>query len=144
MIKNITFQNYRPVSLLLVCGNFLEKLIFNGILKFFSENGLILSNQSGCNPGGSNVNQLSSIVHDIYKYLDYGFDVRGVFLDNLKAFNKIQHYDVWLKLKQNSKCQADIFQLLAELKLIKKFKLIMSLYFPHFYPCSIMGLRKWR
>ena len=91
------------------------------MLKFFSENGLILSNQSGCNPGGSNVNQLSSIVHDIYKFLNYGFDVRGVFLDNLKAFDKIQRYDVWLKLKQNSKCQADmaIFELLAELKLIK-------------------------
>ena len=34
-------------SVLSVRGNFFEKLIFNGMLKFFSENGPISSNQSG-------------------------------------------------------------------------------------------------
>ena len=36
-----------------------------------------------------------------YKSLDCGYDVRGHFLDNLKAFDKIQHNGVLFKLEQN-------------------------------------------
>ena len=31
------FKNYRPVSLLLICGKMFEKLIFNEMFKFFIE-----------------------------------------------------------------------------------------------------------
>ena len=34
-------KNYRPVSLLPICGKIFEKLIFNEIFKFFNENNLI-------------------------------------------------------------------------------------------------------
>ena len=40
-------QNYRPVSLLPICGKILERLMFNGMLEFFIENKLISSSQSG-------------------------------------------------------------------------------------------------
>ena len=42
-----TLKNYCPVSLLPICGKILEILIFNEMFKFFIENELILSNQSG-------------------------------------------------------------------------------------------------
>ena len=34
-------KNYRPISLLLVCGKIFEKLIFIEMFKFFIENDLI-------------------------------------------------------------------------------------------------------
>ena len=72
-------KNYRPISLLPVCGKIFEKLIFNEMFKFFIENDLISPNQSGFKPGDSCINQLLSITHDIYKSFDCGYEVRGVF-----------------------------------------------------------------
>ena len=42
-----------------------------------------------------------SITHDIYQSLDQGYEVRGVFLDISKAFDKVWHKGLIHKLKQN-------------------------------------------
>ena len=68
---------------------------------FFKENDLISSNQPGFKPGDSCINQLLSITHDIYQSLDQGYEVRGVFLDISKAFDKVWHKGLIHKLKQN-------------------------------------------
>ena len=59
------------------------------MFSFFIENGLISQNQSGFKPGESCINQLLSITHEIYKLFDDGWEVRGVFLDISKAFDKV-------------------------------------------------------
>ena len=51
-------KNYRPVSLLPVCGKVFERLIFNEIFSFLLENNLVSPNQSGFKPGDSCINQL--------------------------------------------------------------------------------------
>ena len=84
-------KNYRPVSLLPICGKISEKSIFNEMFKFFIENELISLNQSGFKPSDSYINQLLAITHEIYKSFDKGFEVRGVFLDTSKAFEKVWH-----------------------------------------------------
>ena len=58
-------------------------------------------NQSGFKQRDSCINQLLSITHDIYQSLDQGYEVRGVFLDNSKAFDKVWHKGLIHKLKQN-------------------------------------------
>ena len=63
--------------------------MFNELLNFFIENKLISSNQSGFKPGDSSINQLLSIIHEIYESLDVGLEVRSVFLDISKAFDKV-------------------------------------------------------
>ena len=93
--------NYCPVSLLPICGKIFEKLIFNEMFKFFNENNLISPKQSGFKPGDSCINQLISITHEIYEALDAGFEVRSVFLDISKAFDKVWHEGVLFKLSQN-------------------------------------------
>ena len=70
------------------------------MLTFFIENDLISSNQSGYKPEGSSINQLLSTAHEIQKSLDCGYDVKGGFFDNLKAFGKFQVNGVVLKLKK--------------------------------------------
>ena len=68
---------------------------------FFIENDLISQHRFGFKPGGSCINQLLSITHEIYQSFDEDFDVRGVFLDISKAFDKVWHDGIIFKLKQN-------------------------------------------
>ena len=94
-------QNYRPVSLLPICGKILERLMFNEMFEFFIENKLIYSSQSGFKPGDSCINQLLSITHEIYSSFDEGLEVRSIFLDIAKAFDKVWHDGIIFKLTQN-------------------------------------------
>ena len=59
------------------------------MFSFFIENDLISQNQSSFKPTDSCINQLLSITYEIYKSFDDGWEVRGVFLDVLKAFDKV-------------------------------------------------------
>ena len=68
---------------------------------FFTENNLISPNQSGFSPGDSCFNQLPAIIHEMYKSFDEGFEVRGVFLGISKAFDKVWHEGLLLKLNQS-------------------------------------------
>ena len=67
----------------------------------FYKNNLICHNQSRFKPGDSSINQLLSITHEIYQSFDDGLDVRGVFLDISKVFDKVWHKSLIYKLKQN-------------------------------------------
>ena len=64
--KQIT-NNYRPVSLLLTCWEIFEKIIFNSLYEYAKENKLLSVRQSGFRSNDSCVNQLLSIVHNLYK-----------------------------------------------------------------------------
>ena len=58
------------------------------MFNFFTENNLISPNQSRFRPGDSCVNQLLAITKEIYKSFDERFEVRRVFVDISKAFDK--------------------------------------------------------
>ena len=93
-------KNYRPISLLSIFGKIFERIIYNNIFEYLTTNKLISDNQSGFKTGDSCINQLLSITHKIYHSLDNGLEVRGVFLDISKAFEKVWHEGVILKLNQ--------------------------------------------
>ena len=65
------------------------------------ENNLISENQSGFKPGDSCINQLLAITHEIFSSFDDNYEVRGVFLDISKAFDKVWHEGIIHKLKRN-------------------------------------------
>ena len=97
-------KNYRPVSLLPICGKIFERLIYNEVYPYLIDTNLI-SYLSGFKGGDSCINQLLSITHKIYKSFDEGFEVRGVFLDMFKAFDRVWHDDdLTFKLQQNYCC----------------------------------------
>ena len=87
--------------LLPVCDKILERIIYNKMFEFFSENELISLNQSGFKPGESCIIQLLCITHDIFRSLDNGLKTRGVFLDISKTFDKVWHEGLLFKLQQN-------------------------------------------
>ena len=94
-------KNYRPISLLPVSTKMFERLLYESMFKFFTDNNLISQNQSGFKPGDSSTNQLLSITYQIYKWFDDGHEVRSLFLDMCKAFDKVWHRGLIFKLKQN-------------------------------------------
>ena len=84
-------NNYRPISLLPICGKMLEKIIFNNLYSYLNANNLITKNQSGFRPGDSTTNQLLFLVDEIHQAFEdtKSLEVRAVFLDISKAFDKV-------------------------------------------------------
>ena len=94
--------NYRPISLLPIFGKMLEKLIYDSLYSHLISHELLNPNQSGFRPGDSTVNQLLSITHTIFKAFDCNppLDVRSVYLDISKAFDRVWHDGLICKLKR--------------------------------------------
>ena len=94
-------SNYRPISLLPLCGKIFEKIVFDQVYAFLDSNRLISTRQSGFRPGDSCIYQLISITSDIYKNFENQDETRAVFLDISKAFDKVWHEGLLHKLKSN-------------------------------------------
>ena len=86
-----SIKNYRPISLLPICGKMFEKIIFNNLYRYLNTNNLITRNHSGFRPDDSATNQLLFLVDEIHQPFDdrNSLEVRAVFLDISKAFDKV-------------------------------------------------------
>ena len=71
---------------------------------FFLKNNLLSPNQSIFRPEDSYINQLLSINHEILSAFDIRLEVREIFLDISKAFDKVWHDGLIFKLRQNGIC----------------------------------------
>ena len=96
-------ENYRPISILPICGKLLERIIYNNLYNFLEKNNILNINQSGFRSGDSCVNQLLSITYKIFHSFNANpsQEVRRVFLDISKAFDKVWHDGLIHKLKCN-------------------------------------------
>ena len=120
-----SLENYRPISLLPICSKIFEPLIYNKMFTFFNENNLTTPNQSGFRPGDSCVNQLLAITHEIYNSFDDGFEVRRVFLDIPKAFDKVWHEGLLFKLNQNG-ISGNLLKLLRDFLSCRKQRVVLN------------------
>ena len=92
--------NYRPISLLSSIGKVMEKIIHKHMFNYFNDHSIITCLQSGFVPGDSTVNQLVDIYNTFCKALDNGLEVRAVFCDISKAFDRVWHKGLIYKLKR--------------------------------------------
>ena len=102
MLKLCTHSICKPLTLLFGnCGKLMEKLMFNSIFNFIDARNMLSVHQSGFRPGDSCVHLLISIVHEIYDVFDANpsLEVRGIFLDISKAFDRVWHKGLLYKLK---------------------------------------------
>ena len=70
-------------------------------MDFLEVNNLLNSNQSGFRPNDSCDSQLLSIFRDIYSSFDChpSLEVRGIFLDISKAFDRVWHEGLLYKIQ---------------------------------------------
>ena len=71
---------------------------YNSVFAFFTQNNLTTPNQSGFKTGNSGFKQLISITLEIYKSFDDDNEIREVFHDISKAFDKVWQNDISGKL----------------------------------------------
>ena len=93
--------NYRPIYLLPIFGRIFENIIFNKIYNFLLEENLLNPNQHSFFPSDSSINQLLAITYEIFEAFDWNppLEVRLVFLDISKAFEKVWYEGLLYKLK---------------------------------------------
>ena len=92
-------SNYRPISLLCCISKILEKLVFKKLFEHFQANSILSPLQSGFTPGDSTINQLVHIYDFFCKSVDSGKEVRAIFCDISKAFDRVWHRGLLLKLE---------------------------------------------
>ena len=90
--------NYRPISFLSTVSKVLEKIVHKYLFNFFRDNNVITAFQSGFVLGDSTVNQLIDIYNTFCKALDEGKEVRVIFCDISKAFDRVWHKGLLLNL----------------------------------------------
>ena len=81
-----------------ICSKIFERIIYNNTYKYLIDNNYISQNKSGFKSGDSCITQLVSITGDILNSLDEDLEVRGVFPDISKAFDKVWHDGLIYKL----------------------------------------------
>ena len=92
-------DNYRPVSLLSIIGKVMERIIHKHVHNFFLSTNFISPFQSGFSPGDSTTNQLLFLYNSFMRAVDEGKEVRVVFCDISKAFDRVWHRGLIQKLK---------------------------------------------
>ena len=90
-----------PISLLHIFEKIFQTVIDNSLFRYFINNKLFTSCQSGFLSGNSCVSQLLSIINEIQTAFDENptADLRGVFSNISQAFDKIWHDGLLYTLK---------------------------------------------
>ena len=102
-----------------------ERLIYNEVYPYLIDNNLISSHQSGFTGKDSCINQFLSSTHEIYKSFDEGFEVRGVFLDISKVFDRVWHDGLIFKLQENG-ISGKLLLLLKEFLKSRKQRVVLN------------------
>ena len=92
-------SNYRPISLLCYLGKLMERCMHKHIYNYLKQNHVISPYQSGFQSGDSTINQLVYLNNKFLQALDEGKEVRVVFCDVSKAFDRVWHKGLLFKLK---------------------------------------------
>ena len=101
LIRRTMLIKYRPIRLFPIFAKIFEMIIFTSMFEYFIGNELFTVCQSGFLPDDSCTSQLLSIIHEMQKSFDESptIDVRGIFLNISKAFDKVWHKGFIYKLK---------------------------------------------
>ena len=92
-------ENYRPVSLTSVICKLLERLIKDHMVDFLVKHKLLNSSQHGFFKARSCLTNMLCFLEEITKWIDVGSPLDIIYLDFQKAFDKVPHQRLLLKLK---------------------------------------------
>ena len=92
-------SNYRPISLTSIIGKVMETIIRNNLMKHMETNNLFSKEQHGFRKGGSCVTQLHEVLEDWTDKLDKKQEIDVIYFDFEKAFDRVPHKRLVIKLK---------------------------------------------
>ena len=92
-------SNYRPVSLTSVPGKVLELIVKDRIVSHLDRNELLLGSQHGFRSGRSCLTNLLEFYHNIIGAYDRSRSADVDFLDFQKAFDKVPHKRLMVKVR---------------------------------------------
>ncbi|MCG7875096.1 MAG: reverse transcriptase family protein [Candidatus Thiodiazotropha endolucinida] len=92
-------SNYRPISLLSSVGKTMERCVHKHLYNYVVTHQILTPLQSGFVQGDSTTYQLLHTYHKICEAVDRGKEVRAVFCDISKAFDRVWHKGLLHKLQ---------------------------------------------
>ena len=95
-------SNYRPISMTSHIIKIFERVLRKKIVHFLEENSILSSYQHGFRSGRSCLTQLLGHFDDVCSGLVEGRDTDSIYLDYAKAFDRVDHRLLILKLKKYS------------------------------------------
>jgi hypothetical protein len=90
--------NYHPASLTSVCSKVMEHIFHSHIIKHIDKLGLLADSQHGFRKRRSTETQLIPFIDDLAKSLDVGEQIDCILLDFSKAFDKVLHSRLLMKI----------------------------------------------
>ena len=91
--------NYRPISLTSIVCKILESLLRDAIMNHLAEHDLIRCSQHGFMPRRSCLTNLLEYLEEVTKLIDAGHRVDIMYLDFSRAFDKVPHHRLLLKVR---------------------------------------------
>ena len=91
--------NYRPISLTCQGCKLLEKIIKEEIVEFLEKNGLFYNSQHGFRRSKSCLTNLIEFMENALTWMDEGSSSDVIFIDLQKAFDKVPHQRLLIKLR---------------------------------------------
>ncbi len=96
-------ENYRPISLCNNLSKILDKIVFRTLYNFLEKHELFNKYNYGFERKSSCEHNLSMLLHNVYNNLDKNCDSIILFLDVVKAFDKVDHKILLYKLNYMGK-----------------------------------------
>ncbi|MCP4488721.1 MAG: hypothetical protein GY820_15615 [Gammaproteobacteria bacterium] len=96
--------NYRPISLTCTCCRVMESIVKDSLHEFLLRNSLISPIQHGFTAGKSTCTQLLECLDDWTKCLRDNVGVYVIYIDFAKAFDKVNHRKLLVKLRGYGIC----------------------------------------
>ena len=89
-------ESYRPISLISICCKTFEHIIYSNVIRHLTQHNAIVDVQHGFREKRSCESQLT--INDFARALNDGQQIDSILLDFSKAFDKVDHRKLCLKL----------------------------------------------
>ena len=97
--EEFLLTNCRPISVLPCFSKFLERIMYNRLFKYLSENSILYEKQFGFETSHSTEHAILLLVNQLYQSFDESKSKLGIFIDLSKAFDTVDHKILTKKLE---------------------------------------------